>query len=195
MRLSKGQKMPAFSINDIQNNEVNSGNWKGKKTYLTMLRNTACPLCSFHVFRLLKMADELKARNVQVIAFYESRKQVILSSPFFKEQVLKEKKLRVVSDTSRDVYKIVGAEIDQAKASFDTLLKNGRMPLIEAAARLGFNGNGIEEGTNAGAIPADFLIDENGIIVHAHYGIDSGDNINLELVDKFAHGNLKDLIG
>lgn len=191
MRLVKGQVMPSFSIKDVDNNVIESDRWKGKKTYLTMLRNTACPLCSFHVFRLLKMADQLRSDHVQIVAFYESKKQVILSSPFFKDQVLKEKKLQVVSDTDRHVYKLVGAEIDSTKASLEILTKHGRMPIIEAAIKAGFNGNGIEEGTNADAIPADFLINEQGIIVHAHYGADSGDNISLELVEKFSKNELK----
>lgn len=186
MRLAKGQVIPTFSIRDIEENMIETSTWKGKKTYLTMLRNTACPLCSFHVFRLLKMADQLKENNVQIVAFYESKKQVILSSPFFKDQVLKEKKLKVVSDTNRQIYKQLGAEIDSSKASLETLMKHGRMPVIEAAMKAGFNGNGIEEGTNADAIPADFLINEEGIIVYAHYGIDSGDNISLDVVENFS---------
>ncbi len=186
MNLQAGQPMPFFSIHDIVDKQINSDQLLNKKIYLTFLRNTACPLCSFHVFRLLKMADQLKSNNVEVIAFYESKKQVILSSPFFKDQVLKEKKLTVVSDTARKVYALFGAEVNAQKATFEILQAHGRIPKIEEAAKNGFIGDGIQEGTHPDAIPADFLINQNGIIVHAHYGTDAADNISLDVVEAFA---------
>lgn len=189
MKLQISQPIPEFSIEDVSGKNINSKELRKNKVYITFLRNTACPLCSFHVFRLLKIADKLKASNIQVIAFYESKKQVILSSPFFKDQVLKEKKLIVISDHTRLVYTLFGAEVNAEKGSIEVLQKNGRMPKIEEAAKQGFNGNGIQEGTNPDAIPADFLIDEKGLIVHAHYGMDAGDNIDLNLVEAFAEKN------
>lgn len=186
MQLKQGQHLPEFSIEDVSGRKINSKDLQRKKVYITFLRNTACPLCSFHVFRLLKMADQLKAHNVEVLVFYESKKQVILSSPFFKDQVLKERKLIVVSDTAREVYSLFGAEVNSQKATFEILQAHGRIPKIEEAARNGFTGNGIQEDTNPDAIPADFLIDENGTIVHAHYGTDAADNISLDLVSDFA---------
>jgi RNase P/RNase MRP subunit p29 len=111
---------------------------------------------------------------------------MILSSPFFKEKVVGEKKLTVISDPDRKLYGLFGTEVNASKATFDILQKNGRIPIIEAAAKAGFTGNGIQEGTHPDAIPADFLVDENQKIVVAHYGIDSGDNISLDVVENFS---------
>lgn len=185
-QLKAGQFIPQFSIEDVSGKMINSRDLEGKKLYITFLRNTACPLCSFHVFRLLKLTDQLKANNVEVIAFYESKRQVIMSSPFFRDQVLNDKKMTVISDTARKVYTLFGAEVNPQKATFEILQAHGRIPKIEDAAKNGFIGDGIQQGTNADAIPADFLVDEAGRIVYAHYGIDAADNIPLEKVEDFA---------
>ncbi len=189
MKLNLGQSIPAFNIQDIAGNQIEALKLRNKKVYFTFLRNTACPLCSFHVYRLLKMADNLKKNNMEVIAFYESSKQLILSSHFFKEQVLKEKKISVVSDPERRIYSLFGTEVNAAKATLEILQRNGRIDVVKEAAKVGITGNGIQEGTNPDAIPADFLVDENLIIRHVHYGIDSGDNISLDIVERFATTN------
>lgn len=185
-QLKAGQFIPQFSIEDVSGKKISSRDLEGKKLYITFLRNTACPLCSFHVFRLLKLTDQLKANNVEVIAFYESKRQVIMSSPFFRDQVLNDKKMIVISDTAREVYTLFGAEVNPQKATFEILQAHGRIPKIEEAAKNGFTGDGMQQGTNADAIPADFLVDEAGRIVYAHYGIDAADNIALEKVEEFA---------
>lgn len=185
-QLKAGQFIPQFSIEDVSGKKINSRDLEGKKVYITFLRNTACPLCSFHVFRLLKLTDQLKANNVEVIAFYESKRQVIMSSPFFRDQVLNDKKMIVISDTAREVYTLFGAEVNPQKATFEILQAHGRIPKIEEAAKNGFTGDGMQQGTNPDAIPADFLVDEAGRIVYAHYGIDAADNIALEKVEEFA---------
>lgn len=92
MKLQAGKQVPQFAIQDVAGREINNEQFKGKKIYMTFLRNTACPLCSFHIFRLLKIAEQLREKNVEILVFYESRKQFILSSPFFKEQVLVRRK-------------------------------------------------------------------------------------------------------
>ncbi len=187
MKLANNQPVPKFTVDDIAGNQIELLKLRGKKVYLTFLRNTACPLCSFHMYRLLKMADALRTNNMELIAFYESSKKVILSSPFFSDQVLKEKKITVVSDPTRKIYSLFGTEINSAKATLDILERNGRMQTVKEAARVGFLGNGIEEGTHADAVPADFLVDENQVLRYVHYGIDSGDNMSLDVVQQFAN--------
>ncbi len=187
MKLKEGDTIPVFTINDVMDSEIVIQKFLGKKLYLTFLRNTACPLCSYHVFSLLKILKILKDKNVEVIIFYESRKEVILSSSFFKEQVLSESQVRVVSDTARKVYNLFGAEIDAKKATFTILQKHGRMTTVESASQEGFHGDGLQEGTNPDAVPADFLINEKGIVFLAHYGADAGDNLSLETVLNFTN--------
>lgn len=186
MKLKKGDVTPNFKIVDVLGASIATDQLKGKKIYISFLRNTKCPLCSLHVFKISKQANSLKAMGLEIIVFYESPAESFKRSDFFKNHVLTENIFSVVSDPQRKVYNLFGPEISPEKATLEILKTAGRFAAIEEATKLGIQGNGIEPGTHPDAIPADFLIDENLIIQHAHYGKDAGDNISLTLVHDFA---------
>jgi peroxiredoxin len=186
MYLTDGQPAPAFNVVDVLQNTVRLGNLKGKKIFLAFLRNTQCPICSLYVYQLLTMTDTLRQHNVEMVLFYESSPNLILVNPFFKEKILKEANLHVVSDSERTIYSLYGAEISPEKSTFEALQAGGKLEIIQKAAQLGFNGNGQEEGTHPDAIPAEFLISEQGGIVRAYYGTDAADHLPLKDVEAFA---------
>ncbi len=186
MKLRKGQIAPDFRTEDVQGQALHLHSLKGKKILLSFLRNTNCPLCSLHVFKLARVADELKSKGMELLVFYESAKVMFDVSPFFQKHVFQGQKLRIFSDPQRVIYDQYGAEINAQKATLEALRKGGRLEGIKEARALGIQGEGQEPGTNFDAIPADFLLDENLQIQHAHYGKNAGDNISLEIVQQFA---------
>ena len=186
MKLKNNQEVPNFITEDVLGNPVQLHHLKGKKIFIAFLRNTNCPLCNFHLFKLTHIADKLKENNMEVVVFYESHKKMFAYSSFFKEKVFSSNKFHIISDPERKIYDLFGTEINPAKATLEVLEKAGRFAEVQEAMQNGFSGDGQQEGTNPDAIPADFLIDENLIIQHAHYGGDAADNINLKLVENFA---------
>ena len=186
MKLRSGQITPEFTAEDLAGTPISMENFKGKKTAFAFLRNTRCPLCSWHLNKLLGIMDKLREQNMQVIVVYESRKEMFLRSSFFKEILMKQEGLYIISDTKRELYDLYGAEISPEKATMEALQAANRLEEIAAAGKDGFTGDALEPGTHPDAIPADFLIDEELIIRHAHYGNDAGDHISLELIEVFA---------
>lgn len=186
MKLSAGAQAPKFAVEDVLGQKINLEDFKGKKIFLAFLRNTNCPLCSLHLYKLSKIAPQLKQNDMEVVVFYESNKKMFSVSTYFKETVFDKNILYIVSDPSRNIYKLYNAEINSSKNTLEVLQKAGRLAELEEAAKLGIKGKSTEEGTNADAIPCDFLIDENFKIQLAHYGNDSGDHIDLAVVEKFA---------
>jgi peroxiredoxin len=186
MKLKKGNIAPDFQVEDLLDNQIDFKKLKGKKIYISFLRNTNCPLCSLHVLKISKQAEYLKSLGLVIFVFYESDKITFKYSEFFKTNVLDENRFSVISDPKRTIYDLFGAEISPEKSTLEALKNASRFATVEEATKLGITGNGIEAGTNPDAIPADFLIDENFVIQYAHYGNDAGDNIQLKLVEKFA---------
>ncbi|MBC8112222.1 MAG: redoxin domain-containing protein [Verrucomicrobia bacterium] len=186
MKLKTGQIAPNFQMEDVLGKALELKQFKGKKIFMAFLRNTNCPLCNLHVFKLSKQAAHLKSLGLEILVFYESDKKMFKNSDFFKTNVLDEQKFSVISDPQRKIYNLFGAEISPEKSTMEVLKNAGRFAEVEEAAKLGITGTGVEAGTHADAIPADFLIDEDFIIQYAHYGNDAGDNINLKLVENFA---------
>lgn len=186
MRLESGQITPEFTTEGLVGTPISLESLKGKKTFLAFLRNTRCPLCSWHLNKLLRIMPRLQAHNMQAIVVYESRKEMFLRSSFFKDALMRQDGLYIISDKKRELYDLFGAEISPQKATLEALQAANRLVEIAAAEKDGFTGDALEPGTHPDAIPADFLIDENLIIRYAHYGNDAGDHISLELVEAFA---------
>lgn len=186
MTLSSGQKAVNFSTSDVLKNPLRLESFRGKKVFLAFLRNTQCPICSLYVYQLLKITNTLRQNNTEMILFYESSEEQILRNPIFREKILNEKNLYVVSDPQRKIYDLYGAEISPAKATMEALQAGNKMGLIQAASELGFNGNGQEEGTHPDAVPAEFLVDEQQMIVRTFYGADAADHLPLQELEAFA---------
>ena len=187
MIIRTGASAPNFQIKDVQGTPIKLNNYLGKKVYISFLRNISCAMCSLHLFKITRVIDNLQAKGLEVIIFYESAKEMFNHSYFFREQILKKNKLKVISDPTRKIYKLFGAEISPQKATLQNFqAAPNRMKEYHEALQLGFTGNGIEKGTNPEAIPADFLLDEKLIIRNAHYGRDTGDFTSISVIESFA---------
>ena len=185
-QLTAGKKAVPFNVTSVLNTPLSLETLRGKKVFLAFMRNTQCPICSLYVYQLLKLTETLRQHNTEVVLFYESSTENILRNPFFKDKILNEKNLYVVSDPKRVVYSLYGTEISPEKATMEALVAGNKIKFVEEAIQLGFNGNGQEEGTNPAAIPAEFFINERAEIVRAHYGADAADHVSLQALEEFA---------
>lgn len=85
----------------------------------------------------------------------------------------------LISDEKRTYYKKFGVETSTLGYIIGAL----KIPTLLLARRKGFKiSNPFGPKTT---IPADFLIDENGIIQKAYYGKDITDHLDLEIVESF----------
>lgn len=186
MKPKVGQTAPDFTTEDVTGKPVKLSDYKGKKVYLSFLRNTKCPMCSLHLYKIHKKSDELKSLGIKTLIFYESDKRIFQFSDFFQNEILPNTNLAVISDSARNIYSLYGTDVLQPEAANEAFIKADRQTQIAEVIKLGFTGDGIEPGTNPGAMPADILIDENQIILHSYYGKDGGDQMDLgEIIKLF----------
>lgn len=188
-RIVAGQPAPVFEAYDVLKNKVSLQQFKGRKVYLAFLRNTDCPICNYHVYRLVKLSKQWKENCMEVFIFYETKSSEIRKDSFYSEVVLGDTSLRLISDSNRITYSLYHVELNAEKATMEAMEKNGRLPIIAEARKVGFHGDGIQPDTHVEAVPAGFLLDENHIVRRAHYGEDAGDPMPLEWIDAFAKGN------
>ena len=187
MKLKTGILAPGFQSVDVLGNYVRLKDYQGKKVYMAFLRNVNCAMCSLHLFNIIRVIDRLQAKGLEIIIFYESSSEMFKDSYFFREQILKEDKLRIISDPTRKIYNLYGAEISPKKATLEVFqAAPGRMEEYQEALQVGFTGDGIEAGTNPDAIPADFLLDEKLLVRRINYGKDTGDFTKLSIIESFA---------
>lgn len=76
---------PVFNLIDIFGSRVNLAEYKGKRVFIAFFRHAGCPFCNLRVHVLQKKYDVLKAKNMEMIFFFESTEKVLLSSTFHSE--------------------------------------------------------------------------------------------------------------
>ena len=65
--LSMGKPLPAFTLLDVDRNEVNSSELSGKPAVILFYRGNWCPLCMAQIKEIAKQYQELEALGAEVI--------------------------------------------------------------------------------------------------------------------------------
>lgn len=178
-------KAPSFDLIDVYDRPTNLENYKGKKVLLAFFRHAGCPFCNLRVHLLQKHQVELKAKELEMIFFFESSKKVLLTSSFHKEI----SPIPLISDTEKIWYTTYGIENSAAKSA-----KSHLTSFIQTAIKAKINGlpmHMMAEKESINTIPAEFLIDENGIIRKIHYANGLNDRMSIDHIYDFASGNIK----
>ncbi|VAW69550.1 Peroxiredoxin [hydrothermal vent metagenome] len=176
MRLQSGQPAPEFKLFNINGEEFNTQDLKGKRYLLTFYRFASCPFCNLRVHQLTKQYAEYND-TFEVIAVFDStlenlQKYAIRHQPPFP----------VLADKDNNIHRLYHIEHSISGVVKGIIL---RFPALILSIFKGYIPWRIK-GDITG-MPADFLVDENGIINSAYYGNDEGDHIPLHRVKQYAN--------
>jgi thioredoxin-dependent peroxiredoxin len=174
-KLKQYDKAPEFETKSVQGETINLNKYKGKTVLLAFFRFAGCPVCNFRMHELMENYDKLRAKNIELIAVFESSNQTLAS-------YISDTKIPfpVVSDSSLNLYKKYGTGKSLGKMMSTLFKKKPKQEMKKGEAL--FNGKKYKQDGSMIRIPSDFIIDENGLIKIAHYGKYIGDHIPLELV-------------
>lgn len=175
MRLKVGQAAPDFEIQDTAGVRHSLAGYKGRNLLLSFYRYASCPLCNQRVNRLSNWLSTRREEDFDVLAVFESpgeriRQYVGQQEPLFP----------LIPDPERRLYQLYRVESSWLKY----VLAAG--PFLGSLLR-GYR-TGRADGDKA-LVPADFLIDKNGIIQTAFYGRHIGDHLPLKKIDRFLDQN------
>ncbi|MTI40686.1 redoxin domain-containing protein [Fulvivirga lutimaris] len=175
-------KAPDFNLIDVYDRPTSLAQLKGKKVFVAFFRHAGCPFCNLRVHFLQKHHQELKEKGLEMVFFFESSKKVLLSSSFHKEI----SPIPLISDVDKTWYNAYGIEESAAKST-----KSHLTSFIQTAIKAKLNGlpmHMMAEKESIKTIPAEFLIDENGIIRKIHYANGLNDRMSIEHIYNFAQG-------
>lgn len=171
---------PAFSLTDIFDRTIDLKNYKGKKVFIGFFRHAGCPFCNLRVHNLMKIREKLTERNMEMIFFFESKKELMMQSIFHKEV----SPVPLIADPEKKWYNIYGIENSLLKTSMSHLTsfiqtaiaaKKKNLPIYPMAS-----------GESFSTIPAEFLLDENQIIRKIHYAKNLNDRLSIDTILDFA---------
>jgi thioredoxin-dependent peroxiredoxin len=173
MKLTENQSAPLFTTHDVHGNEINLAHLRGKKTYLSFERNAGCPVCNLRTNQLLKQAEHFRAKHIIVIMVYEStvaKMREYLDGDRYP--------FHFIADPENTLYNMFGVERSLLKVMRSMF--NGLMAKIGEGTKL--FAKPMKQDGHMDRIPAEFLINEEGKIVVAHYGRFVGDHLATNFV-------------
>ena len=171
---------PNFNLIDIFDRSIDLKNYKGKKVFIGFFRHAGCPFCNLRVHNLMKIREKLVAKNMEMIFFFESKKELMLQSIFHKEV----SPVPLLADPEKKWYSIYGIENSLMKSSMSHLTSFIQTAI--SAKRKNLPIHLMASGESFSTIPAEFLLDENLIIRKINYAQNLNDRISIDAVLDFA---------
>ena len=177
MKLQPNEAAPDFSIKDVNGNNVKLSDYRGKKVFLSLSRFAGCPICNLNFHEVQKNADYLRSKGLVILSVHESGQKIM--QDFIKDETIYGV---MIPDPDAKIYDLYGSERSWGK--FIKGFMSGAGGKAMAGMKL-FKNKVSSEG-NKDRIAADFLIDESGNIVTAHYGKYAGDRLAIQDIKNFA---------
>lgn len=164
-----------FEVTDIYGHKISTEDLMGKKWMLSFYRYAECIFCNVRTHQLMRKYDEYTAKGLTIISVWQSPEADLLEY-----QKKREVPYAVISDPERKLYDEYGIQQHSWVAYYRGLLhfKQKRMAKkLGYPAKPGFGSKTL--------VPADFLVNEQGVIHHAFYGVHIAHHIPLQTVEDF----------
>jgi len=184
MKQKSGNLAPLFERKDHTGKLIKLEDYRGKKILLSFFRNAACALCNLQIHRFIQQYPIWSQRGLEIIAFFESPEKNLQS-----HVGMQQPPFPLIADAEASIYELYGVESSKQKINATFTNKQKIASLTKQVESAGFQLIH-EEGSNFDRIPAEFLIDEKGIIQTAHYNEFTYDHLSLDIIDKFTENNL-----
>lgn len=174
-QIKEGQVAPTFVVVDSKGDTINIEKYNRKKVFLAFFRYASCPVCNFRMNEIIQNYDAIQAKGYEFIAVFESNSTTL-------QQYLTETQVPfpIVGDPDLVLYKKYGVQKSFGRMVGSLFNKKTRSNLKEGKVLV--KGKNLKRDGQMSRIPADFLIDENGIVTKAYYGTNIVDHLPLEII-------------
>ena len=175
MKQQYGEKATRITLPNLDHTTFDTDSLNGKPFMLSFFRFASCPFCNLRVNELVQRFDEF-SDNFTVVAVFDSPLDNLIrhtkghNAPF-----------PILADESNQYYQEYGIEHSVGGMFKGMIL---RMPKLIKGMFKGYLPIIIKGSWTT--MPADFLIDQSGVIQVAHYGKDEGDHLPFEQVKAFS---------
>jgi peroxiredoxin len=176
VRLEAGAKAPTFRVETIEGTAISLDGFAGKPLMLMFYRYASCPMCNLRLHDFALEAPRLRARGLEVVAFFHSSARRVRAAAGERPNPL-----HLGGDPTYTVYRAYGVETSWPRLLLSMALPSFYVDWVRSM-RHGFWG-GVD--VQLAKMPADFLIGPNGRIARAHYGGSIGDHLSVGDVDSF----------
>ena len=177
MKRKANDSVTDLSLPAIDGKQFDINELRGKRYLLSFFRFASCPFCNLRVHELVTRFDEF-GDNFTAVAIFDSSLEN-LQRHAGKHQA----PFPILADKENVYYREYGIEHSVLGVfkgmimRMPTLLKGmfikGYVPLVIKGSMT--------------TMPADLLVDEDGVVQVAHYGKDEGDHLPFDEIKQFSH--------
>ncbi len=172
--VSPGTIAPPFAGVTHLGEAIDSGSYRGAKLWLSFYRYASCPMCNYRIHEIVARYDQFASAGIRVVG--------VMQSPPEKIAVYAKKRkvpFPIIADPEMALYEKYGLE-----SKYSGMFK---LRVFATAVKAMFKGifPGIPEG-DAHRLPAEFLIDPEGLVWDSFYGEAVSDHIPFDRVLEFA---------
>lgn len=173
MTIATGQIAPGFTATTWKGEPLDLDQFRGKKVWLGFYRWASCPLCNLRIKEMIERADEFEKAGIEVVAVFQSppeniAKYVGAQNPPF----------TLVSDPDLRLYEMYGVHPNWLGMFYPRVFLRAIRATLAGLLSIKWDGP-------LAMIPADFLVDPEGLVWKAYYGDAISDHIPFEDVAAF----------
>ena len=181
MKLKKGDIPPDFEVKDINGNAISLKKFIGKKVHLVFYRFSGCPFCNLRFHEIEELAELYKKNNVILISVYESSAKNMLD-------MMADYNFYSIMIPNQDSSLYSLYDLDRSKIGLlrFLLFKEG---IFKALKGMKLFKKKVAQDGHADRLEAEFLLNEEGNIVNAHYAQTPGNYLSLGTVRTFVGQN------
>ena len=173
-RLTEGAAAPDFSGMTARGHRIAKADLAGKPALLQFHRFATCPACFVSVAHFTQRVGELHEAGLEVVGFFYSTPEDLAGS--FKGLA---PTFDLVGDPHRTIFDAYRVERSHRKFLHPRSVATGVRGWFTGADFAPISNLGHED---TGGVPADFLIDADGILRHVHYGRHGADSMTVDEV-------------
>lgn len=178
-KLKSGQKIPLLKGVNSKGETIHLTDFVGKPIIISFYRYSGCKYCNLRIHHFIKRyKSHYQAKGIQAIAVFQSPINKLEEGLYVSQNG--DIPFTVIADSAMNWYTSFGVELSWIK-SLKTFLRKEVTKQADA-----MNIKKMENDGPRNRLPADFLINTNGVIEVAHYAGDITDHITLDKIDTWA---------
>jgi len=166
MRLKIGSLAPDFEAESIGGRWVSLVQLRGRPVLLKFYRFATCPICNLHMHRFIQEHRMVRDAGLTTVVLYHSPADKLAEAQDYATP------FDLVPDAGKKIFRAYGVERGLRGFVSPTVMREYFKALVAGYSPGLFSSDGGVTGN-----PADFLIDESGRVVFAHYGKHYADSL------------------
>ena len=182
--LGKGDEAPDFELRDEEGNVHKLSSFRGRRVILSFFRYASCPMCLYSVDRLRQQASLLQKAEIVTLCIFRSVPTMLIRAADGTNE-----DTHILSDVNGSVYtkfqvkpNLKGSRIYRCMSYLPIFGKYSSYVDLKMMYK-DLQGEGRDAAKNQ--LPADFLIDDNGIIVDVFRSKEPQDHMRFERIEAF----------